>query len=75
MNISELSPELQELCHIRQKEQGNDGTFDEDIGCGKNEGNFNWDETPEGDGFWSRVHDGEDMTEDVLYPKFTYQIF
>lgn len=55
MMIHSLPWKLQQIVHQRQKEQGNDGIFTGDIGNGKDDGNFNWDETPEED-FWDQLY-------------------
>lgn len=76
MNIKDLAPELQELCHIRQKEQGNTGTFTGRLDDGPNSENFLWEATPEGMDFWSNINEGKNMTDHPKYPKTqTYQIF
>lgn len=76
MLISELPPELQQLCHQRQREQGNDGTFTGDVLEGRGTGNFNWDETPEED-FWEVLW-GDGLEYAKLhknYPKHIYEIY
>jgi hypothetical protein len=75
MHISELAPELQELVHQRQIDQGNDGTYEGCVGDGKSCDNFNWDETPEGDEFWQLIYDGEDVTHFSCYPNKINNLF
>ena len=75
MDISELAPELQELVHQRQREQDNDGTFNGYLGDNKSCGNFNWDETPEGQEFWELINDGEDVTHFLCYPNKINNLF
>lgn len=75
MKIKDLSPELQELVHKRQREQGNDGTFDGSLSKDKNEDNFNWLETIEGNNFWSDVDEGKSMIHSKFYPKGHYEIY
>lgn len=69
MEIRKLSPELQELCHKRQIEQGNDGTFNGSLSNGANADNFTWTDTPEGHCFWDDLHNGHDVTNSPFYPK------
>lgn len=75
MIIKDLPPELQELVHKRQIEQGNDGTFIGNIGNGKTAGNFNWDVSPEGQDFWDYIYHGEDVSNHPMYPKKEYEIY
>ncbi len=75
MQIRELAPELQELVHRRQIEQGNDGTFDGSLSNNKDDGNFNWYQTPEGDDFWQELYDGEDVTHYMCYPEKINNVF
>ena len=69
VKIRDLSPELQELCHKRQIEQGNDGTFKDILDTDIESGNFMWEITPEGYNFWEDLNDGYDMTDSPFYPK------
>jgi len=55
IEIRHLPPEIQELAHQRQREQGNDGTFDGDISDGKRQKNFDWHETSE-EQFWNDLY-------------------
>lgn len=57
--IKDLPPHIQELIHKRQREQGNDGTFDGNIGEFRENGNFNWYITPEYDSLWWSLSLGE----------------
>lgn len=70
MDITELSPELQELVRENQILQGNDGTFKGSVSNSKKYGNFNWDETPQGEKFWNDIDQGRDIVarESVHYP-------
>lgn len=74
MLISELSPFLKGLCHKRQIEQGNDGTFEGPLTNGKNSYNFNWDETPEDYKFWSDLDENDEFYVRQKYPHI-FQIF
>lgn len=77
-DIKNLPPELQELCHIRQKEQGNDGTFDGPLDRGKERDNFIWERTKEGQKFWNDIWNGrlEEIKLHPLYPqKQNYDIY
>lgn len=67
--IRDLPEELQELCHQRQLQQGNDGTFTGNVSESVGSRNFSWDQTPEGYEFWKRVSHGDDLTNDPKYPK------
>jgi hypothetical protein len=69
MQITDLAPELQELVHQRQKEQGNDGSYEGSLYTSRSDGNFDWEDTPEGYYFWNHVDDGKDMTNHECYPK------
>lgn len=76
MNIKDLAPELQELCHKRQIEQGNDGTFDGELFRDRRDCNFNWHDTEEGDEFWERLNNGDGMRNHPKYPKTgTYELY
>lgn len=77
MKIKDLPLELQELAHRRQREQGNDGTFNGDVLDGAGARNFDWDKTPEKE-LWEDIWNEENV--DVirahpLFPKQTYQIY
>ena len=70
MQIKYLAPELQELVHLRQREQGNDGLFDGELELGPDDGNFQWDQTPEDYHFWQMVNDEDsDVLDSIHYPK------
>lgn len=75
MDISELAPELQELAHQRQRDQGNDGLFDGSLDNDEYTNNFAWVNTPEGVDFWERINDGEDVTDHEYYPKKINNLF
>jgi len=79
MNISELPPELQELAHKRQIEQGNDGTFDGSLLKEACNSNFTWDQTFEGQNFWQEIYNGSIELAKIkfphLYPNQTYDIY
>lgn len=75
MNIRDLSPELQELVHKRQREQGNDGTFNGSLDVSKYDQNFNWSQTLEGVEFWNSINDGYSMMDSKHYPKVNYEIY
>ncbi len=75
--IKNFPPELQEFAHRRQKEQGNDGTFNGRVDMGKDGGNFIWKNTPEGS-FWMQVYSNgpESVKDHPSYPKIqTYDIY
>lgn len=77
IHIKDLPLELRELCHKRQKEQGNNTQFDGDLSCGRVSGNFDWLSTAEGSDFWERLNDNKDVTNHPFYPKreLNYEIF
>ncbi len=68
MNIKDLAPELQALVHIRQKEQGNDGTFEGELKKDKHAKNFDWGPKKYEIDFWSDIDFGQDMTSHPMYP-------
>lgn len=73
--IKNLAPELQELAHQRQREQGNDGTFDGRLSASQNHGNFLWEKTPERE-LWIDIDLGKDVTNHPKYPTpVVYSIF
>lgn len=76
MLIKNLPPQIQAFLHQRQREQGNDGTFDGELSMGSSEGNINWDETPEED-FWNGLDDKKDMSSHPLYIQLmnSYEIY
>lgn len=65
MNIRDLPEGIQKIIHQRQKEQGNDGTFDGNLGALK--GNFNWYDTPEYDSYWWKLMYGESVKDNKYY--------
>lgn len=68
--IKEMPEELQALVHQRQKEQGNDGTWEGTCQNDERNENFSWKESPEGQDFWNDLfHTKKDMTQHPLYPK------
>lgn len=67
MNIRDLPGHIKLLIHQRQIEQGNDGTFDGNIGEFKENGNFNWYETPEYSLLWWTLSAGEPINENIQY--------
>lgn len=69
MDIIDLPPELQELAHQRQRDQGNSGTFTGALSRGKAKNNFDWANTPEGDDFWRNIFYNEDVSKHLMYPK------
>jgi len=79
MEISTLPPELQELCHLRQKEQGNKGDFKGELVKDKDNQNFRWNSTPEGQDFWDALYKkGVEYVKREfphLYPNSTYEIY
>lgn len=75
MQIQDLPPELQELVHLRQKEQGNNGFFKGALNNASTDNNFEWRRTPEGHEFWSDINQGRIDKEHPFYPKTNYELY
>ena len=69
MLIKDLPIEIQEIVFKRQIEQGNPRNDELDLGNGRSNGNFNWDDTIEGDEFWENIYDGDFSEFYEKYPK------
>lgn len=67
MQISQLEPEIQELVFKRQQEQNNTPNATLDVHDCKDEGNFDWHSTPEGNDFWINISNGNT---DVFYETY-----
>ena len=67
MLIKDLPKEIQEVVFKRQEEQGNPKHDKLNLNFCKDEGNFDWNITKEGDDFWEEINDGNF---DVFYEKY-----
>ncbi len=80
MLISNLSSELQRLVHIRQKEQGNDGTFMGKLTTMPRDGNFSWgkDCGDEEQWFWNHIDKGLPPEQHPMYQQLiahSYELY
>lgn len=57
MTINELPSNIRVLALLRQAEAGNEEDSDINLYRGADQGNFDFDKTPEGDVFWSAIAD------------------
>lgn len=75
MNICDLPIEVQEIIHQRQREQGNTGNFKGLLGTTKENGNFNWYETPEYDSYWWKLMYQEPVKDNIYYINLKNELF
>lgn len=57
MRILQLPIEIRELALANQQAQGNPRNVNVDLGDDRSLGNFNWDQSPEGQDYWMSIDD------------------
>lgn len=58
MKLKDLPQPIRELAEKRIREQGNEPNEEIALDDFKSDGNFNWNETEEGDDFWNAIDHG-----------------